>query len=152
MQHFGRKLPEFELKFRLDVDDGWPPVGAEILPVDRQNDLNSILAPPFFVKGISVGDVLRCSLDFEGYVKYWEHVEISSRSTVWVHYKSPIRWELAKKQLLERGCNVETLLSYKCVSVDVPQDLLMARIDEIMVPVIEAGGFFVVPSMRHCID
>jgi Domain of unknown function (DUF4265) len=111
--------------------------------------MDTILVPPFFLKGISVGDVLKCEIDAEGYVEQWKHVKKSNRSTVWAHYKSPINWELAKAQLIGLGCNVETFRAYKLSSIDVPPSLRMPKLNEILVPTVESGGFMVFPSARH---
>ena len=149
MQNSRHKLPQFELKFRLTVDDGWPPVGFEVLPVDTEGEMHTILVPPFFLKGLSVDDVIKCTFDSEGYVENWAHVYKSNRSTFWVHFKSLVEWEAAKQHLLDLGCNIETYNAYKHSAIDVPSLLPWERVDEILGPVIAAGGFVVAPSLRE---
>lgn len=138
------------LRFRLDVDDqGWPPAGAESLPVDEVGAGFRILVSPFFIKGISVGDIVECSYDSEGYVQTWAHTYKSRRSTIWVTPKIPYKWQSAKAALLALGCNVETLKQFGICSIDLPPEISLSTFDDLLKPIVAAGGALAYPSLRH---
>src|SRR5687768_8106613 len=72
------------LTFRLTVDDGWPPVAAECLPVVATDRGYSLETAPLFVKGLSVGDVIAVTELEQEQVWSWVHISESRHSTVWL--------------------------------------------------------------------
>ena len=138
------------LQFPLDIEDGWPPVGSESLPVEEVPEGQIVSVPPLFVKGLSVGDVIKVELDIDGFVSSWIHVEESGRSVVWVmRLTGEPEIAGALEQMRALGCNTTSLDDYGCHAVDVPADLDMKTIDEILDrldPDQVAAAF---PSMRH---
>ena len=52
------KTSRRSLSFPLDVEDDWPPVAIESLPFEAEDRGLRLLAPPLFVNGLSVGDVI----------------------------------------------------------------------------------------------
>ena len=75
----GQVVMTVELTFALSNDDpDWPPVGVERIPTEEIDDGFRILVPPFFVKNLSVDDVIRPNLDaVNGLVFDWEHIKRS---------------------------------------------------------------------------
>lgn len=55
MSHEGETV---HLGFALEIDDGWPPVAVESLPLRVTREGHVVEAPPLFVKDLSVGDVI----------------------------------------------------------------------------------------------
>jgi hypothetical protein len=138
------------LKFRLAVDeDGWPPAGAESMPVEELPVGYRILVPPFFLRELSVGDVVNCSLDDEGYVDSWAHQGRSQRSTIWVFQSKLPQWNAAKSALLESGCNVETYPNIGLHAIDLPSEVTLQTFDKLLAPCIAAGAMVAYPSLRH---
>ena len=138
------------LIFRLEeVQSGWPPVGAESLPVQKVAYGFRIQTPPFFVKDISVGDIVRCEFDDEGYASNLVFIERSRRSTVWVAPRKLPEWPLAKAELLQAGCDIENLNQFGIAAIDVPEHVSLSRLDRVLLPLTMAGGFVAYPSLRH---
>ena len=138
------------LMFKLATDkNGWPPAGAESIPVERVTGGYRVLTPPFFVKDISVGDIVDCSNDSEGYVSNLVCKHRSARSTIWVAPRGAPPWQTAKAELLGLGCNVETLKEFGVSSIDLPENVSLALLDRILEPVASAGAFVAYPSLRH---
>lgn len=138
------------LLFPLVVDsDGWPPVGAEVIPVksDRRGNF-TILTSPFFINNLSVGDVISVQIDEKKAVKNWLHVERSRNSTVWVlKNTAPNENELAK-QFLKLQCNVERFSEIGLLSVDVPPHVLERTLDRVIDNCRAIGAHVAVPSFR----
>lgn len=138
------------LCFKLDIDSGgWPPAGAESIPVEVSGSAFRILLPPFFVKDLSVDDVIKCNFDNEGYVQSIHHEYRSDRSTVWLATMGLAQWQPAKERLLALGCNIETFKQYDLSSIDLPADVSLFTFDTLVKPIIEAGRYVVFPSLRH---
>ncbi|MCE4554266.1 DUF4265 domain-containing protein [Roseateles cellulosilyticus] len=141
------------LQFQLDVEDDWPPVGIESLPFRIDVDGYKLLKPPLFVKGLSVGDVIRPTLDGGGTVSSWSHQTRSGRTTLWLlRLDEPNNLEQVLEKLLELGCNVVKLPQYGCYSIDVPAEVKIGDIDAVLDelnPEFVACAF---PSMRHAED
>lgn len=56
----GADGPDAHVVFELDVQDGWPPVASErVWAYDRGDDTYVIDNPPWFVRDLAVGDVVR---------------------------------------------------------------------------------------------
>ena len=137
------------LTFRLDVDDGWPPVAAEVIPCIREAAGYRIGAAPFFVKGLSVGDVIEIVDEENGQVWAWKHVSKSGHSTVWAGRigDTDVRAEL--DWLMDCGGRVEAFPDGRMFALDVPPSIDAASFDA------HFGGFsdtelaLAYPSWRH---
>jgi len=138
------------LQFPLEVEDDWPPVGSESLPFERKREDYECLASPLFVKDLSAGDVIKIKKDGEGFVSSWEHVERSGRSTIWLlRLANNNQIEPCLQRLRSLGCNTASVDEFGCYSIDVPETLPIAAVDEVLEeldPELVAIAF---PSMRH---
>lgn len=138
------------LLFPLVVDsDGWPPVGAEAIPVKSHARGNfAILTPPFFIKDLSVGDVISVRIDDQRTVENWLHVQRSRNSTAWVlKDAAPSENELAD-QFLKLQCNVERFSEIGLLTVDVPPHVLERDLDRVIDNCRAFGAHVAVPSFR----
>ena len=96
---------EVMLSFSLSVEDGWPPVGTEDIRYEKVGTDYRVLAPPLFLKGLSVDDVISVKLKNQS-VASWTHLSRSGRTTIWLGRKKDhnvIQTTLAK--LRELGCD-----------------------------------------------
>lgn len=118
-----------EFMFDLEVDGDWPPVAKECLILSRFNDGFRVEVPPFFIKGVSVGDVLKIEHDESCNVLSWAHAGKSIRSTVWVMFFGEYSYADEIKCLLELGCNVEELKKFRYISIDVPDPSVLDNVD-----------------------
>lgn len=145
------QIPEqVSLTFALDVEDDWPPVASECLPFARVDDGYRLLVAPLFVKDLSVGDVLACTFVGETHeVQSWRHVAKSDRSTYWLlgHVDNEALPDgLARLRAL--GCNTASGEQLGVHSVDVPADIDIEAVDEILDELEEAGVPVACPSDR----
>jgi hypothetical protein len=59
-------MDRFEVGFNVDVNDEWPPVGVEFLWLAISSNGYQVLTAPFFLKDLSVGDILTIDLEQKG--------------------------------------------------------------------------------------
>ena len=111
----------FEL---IQDSDGWPPVGAErVWASEVSPGLYKIDNIPFYVRGISRGDVVSVS-ERDGALFYKETIRQSGHGTVRVIIKRKdnsraVVEEELRKALVEKGCEVEGI-SEGFFAVDIP--------------------------------
>lgn len=139
------------LTFLLDVDDGWPPVGAENIPVRPVNDEFEVLHPPLFVKGLSVGDVIQVSGNEAGEVSSWNHRSRSGHSTIWIlRLKATQEIENLLANLRAMGClTVGGNMKIGAYSIDVPPTLQLEKVDVVLSGLDTESIAVAYPSLRH---
>jgi hypothetical protein len=139
-----------ELAFTLSPVDGWPPVSIENLPSINMGDYFQIDSPPLFIKDLSVGDLISVRYDNSGHVYSWKHVQKSERSLLWVlRISQGADIELILGRLRSLGCNTVFLRQYGIGSVDVPSDVSIGLVDE-LIEKIDGNSFAITfSSFRH---
>jgi Domain of unknown function (DUF4265) len=137
------------LTFRLEVADGWPPVGAECLPCVSAAGGSMISAPPLFVRDLSVGDVIAITVEDQGQILSWEHVSRSDHSTVWILTFGETSIAAPLECLLGLGCNVASLPAWSLSSIDVPPSVAAGLLDGLFSEFPESAVAVVYPSWRH---
>jgi hypothetical protein len=138
------------LIFRLNIEDGWPPVGAESLPIQSLDDNARVIECPLFIKNISSGDILNYTLDSEGYVSEWSHVHKSRNSTVWILKQSAnacITSILDK--LFKLGCNIIHLSDFGLYAVDINEAVPFSEVELLLDSIDESEFAVAYPSQRH---
>ena len=138
-----------ELIFRLEVDDGWPPVMKECLVCTVGPSGYRVDVPPFFIKGLSVGDIISVNCDESGDVLSWSYVDRSGRSTVWIMVFDEYSIAEAAKCLRGLGCNVEELRQLQYFSIDIPEQCSLESFDKCMDAIDEEKVAVAYPSLRH---
>ena len=138
------------LIFELDVDEDWPPVAVEGLLFSKTDIGYRLLVPPFFVRSLSVDDVIKAKVDEQGNVLEWACMEQSGRSTVWI-WTSPncVGIEDALDCLKSRSCNIERLIQFNYYSVDVPPECSIGELDTCLSDISDEEMAVVYPSLRH---
>lgn len=140
-----------ELHFVLEVDDDWPPVSVEGVPVTCVSDKFRIETPPLFIKKLSVGDVIKVlEFDSENQVSSWEHDSFSKNSTVWLlcmDEPSGLDDVLPKLEMI--GCQVVRLSGRGCYSINVPESTDMGDVDSCLAALDESKVAIAYPSFRH---
>jgi len=140
------------LTFRLNVDDGWPPVAAECLPVIASEHGYCLESAPLFVKGLSVGDVITVTELDQEQVWSWTHVSASRHSTVWLLRTGKIELAPILEDLRTIGCVVAGLDQFGAYAVDVPPSVAAADLDEVLSSVDPSRLAIAYPSWRHSGD
>ena len=109
--------------FNLDVVEGWPPVAVEGLVFTNAGvNCYALEVSPFFIKDLSVGDVLNIETSADGFVSKWTHEFKSLRSTIWIMDWGDPNLEMVVAHLLSKKCNVERFKQYKYLSLDIPSE------------------------------
>jgi len=122
-------MNKIKIEFALERDDdGYPPADTETLwaklRYDGHFELDSI---PFFVREVSLGDVVEASGN--GEVRRFRRViEPSGHSTLHVIVFDATKMDGVRKALRELGCESELSHVAELVAVDVPPDI---SVDEV---------------------
>ena len=138
------------LRFALDVEDGWPPVATEGVWCSVEDDIFQLQNAPFFIKGLAWGDRFRAVPDsVNGCIFDFELVEPSGHSLAWVLKSAGSDFSSHQAKLQELGCRVEGFPAFNLWSIDVPPAAAEADVDNLLAE-IEAQGFAVaVPVWRY---
>lgn len=143
------KIKMSELIFKLETDDGWPPVVKECIVYSDCELGCQVEVAPLFIKDLSVGDVIKVDKGVFGDVISWEHVERSNRSTVWIMVYGDYSIEKFLDALKSFGCNVERFEEYQYFAIDVPPECSAERLDECLEGLDEDRSAVAFPSFRH---
>jgi len=138
-----------ELVFVLEVDDGWPPVATESLVCTPLSAGFKIEVPPFFIKNMSVGDVIQVDRNVKGEVVSWSHIVKSRRSTMWIMVTNHHKIEDSIECLKNLKCNVERFAEFNYFSIDIPENCAIESLDECLDALEEANVPVVFSSLRH---
>ena len=140
-----------ELHFVLAVDDDWPPVSVEGVPVTRTGDKFRVETPPLFIKKLSVGDVIDVlEFDSENQVSSWKHHSFSNNSTIWLLCMGePNNLEDVLPKLEVLGCKVIQLSGQGCYSINVPESCDIGDVDSCLAALDESKIAIAYPSFRH---
>ncbi len=137
------------LTFRLEVADGWPPLGAECLPCTDAAGGSMIAAPPLFVKDLSVGDVIAITEQDQGQVYSWDHLSRSDRSTVWILTFAGTSIAAPLEHLVGLGCKVASLPDWHLFAVDVPPTVAIGTLKGMFAGFPEDAVALAYPSWRQ---
>jgi len=138
------------LTFSLQAEDGWPPVASESLPFEETSDGYVTLSPPLFVKDLSVGDVIAAQVSPSGRVESWRHVRRSARTTIWLlRLRATDQIDITLSALRGIGCNTTRLDSCGSSAIDIPEDVPIWKVDEILARLDADNVAVAFPSMRH---
>ncbi|MGH8176949.1 MAG: DUF4265 domain-containing protein [Steroidobacter sp.] len=137
-----------ELLFVLNIEDDWPPVAKEGLSCTVCKGGYRVDVPPFFIKDLSVGDVVTVQRNEMGDVVSWSHVRKSKRSTVWIMVAGDHSIEDVIDCLKRLRCNIERFTQYRYFAVDVPEECPAISLDECL-DFLDKRAHVVFPSFRH---
>ena len=140
-----------KILFKIDTDkDGWPPVASEGIWCEQKDELYIICNAPFFVKGIAYGDIIRIRGVSDNEFVVEEVVEKSGNSTVWLYFGNKEVHKILLEDLGRLGCGYEGGAIEGYFSVNVPKDVSMDNVSNIIAPAEERGDVFAAyPADRH---
>ncbi|MFJ3233579.1 DUF4265 domain-containing protein [Streptomyces sp. NPDC086787] len=127
-----------KVHFRLEMDeDGWPPASVESLwAVDLGDDMVRLDNTPWFVRGVSSGDVIRVETDDEGVRWAGETVRASENCTIRLIVMKDGGSGAARQTVLETfhrlGTTGEGIERFRMVAFDVPPDADLPRIRKLL--------------------
>jgi Domain of unknown function (DUF4265) len=135
--------------FALNSEDGWPPVKAEPVPCRQDARGYVVLAAPFFVSGISAGDILDLERNVSGEVTAWSHLAKSRHSTLWLlgPHSRELATELSK--LRAAGCSIEDYDGEPLSVIDAPPTVATTLIDQCIGAFKNRQVAVAYPSWRH---
>ncbi|MES0837402.1 DUF4265 domain-containing protein [Nocardiopsis tropica] len=127
-----------KVHFRLDMDeDGWPPASVESLwAVDLGDGTVRLDNTPWFVRGVSAGDVIRVLPDDEGVLWAGETVQPSPHCTIRLIVLKDDGSTAARQSVLKifhrLGTTGEGIEQFRMVALDVPPQADLPRIHELL--------------------
>jgi Domain of unknown function (DUF4265) len=144
-----------KVAFRLEPDaDGWPPVTREglwALPIGE--DLARLDNPPFFARGVAVGDIVRTVTDSAGERWAGDRVESSGHCTIRVvtYPDGPLGGD--RHTVLDRfaplGVTGEGAQQFAMVALDVAPDVEVAPVRSLLERGVREGWWDV---EEGCVD
>jgi Domain of unknown function (DUF4265) len=138
-----------DIAFAITVEDGWPPFPIENLPCTILKNGIRVDAPPLFIKGLSVGDVINIENSLDT-VQKWTYIKKSKRTTVWLGLTDyEIDLGICFDKLKKLSCNIVAMKNIGCYSIDVPETCEIVEVDKVLDQVANEGLFVVFPSFRH---
>lgn len=145
-------MTPISLAFILDVVDDWPPVAVESLACHQLSNGYQIDTPPLFIKGLSVGDIIRADVNPEGNVQDWVHIEKSAHSTIWLLRTGTVDnadIDAILKQLQGLNCHTISLAEHGCYAIDVPPQCPISEVDACLNTLDSHCIAIAYPSFRH---
>jgi hypothetical protein len=129
-----KQIDRVKLLFKLDRDEnGYPPVDWESMwAISVSSDEFEIDNIPFYVRGISCGDVVRAKRSDAGEWLYVELIEASQNSTVRVFVSSPSEASFYIDSLVTMGCDCERSNITRLFTVHVPNGCALKPILEFL--------------------
>ena len=122
-----------KILFALDVDDGWPPVGAEGVWCEKYEGHFKLKNAPFFIPNLACNDLFHAEPDsVNDQIFEFVVVERSGHSVIWFMNKKGIDISGLKSQLLEMGCNIETLSQFDLGTIDVPVGVNYKKLNKLV--------------------
>lgn len=139
-----------KLLFALDVNDGWPPVGAEGVWCERVDGNYKLVNTPFFIPNLALGDIFSAIPDeVNDHVFEFEVLKESGHSLIWVMNNKGIQTDVFIEGLNRVGCSVEKLNQFSLMSIDVPPEVDMDALDPLLDTYEEEGLEYTFPVWRH---
>jgi hypothetical protein len=121
-----------KIALRLEQDDGWPPVGWELLwAIPRVGDTAEIDNIPFFAKGLAAGDLVAFSRDADQ-LTFAGVLVPGGHSTIRVIMYELEQKEATREALQQLGCETEGSHLPSLFAIDVPPDVSYARVIELL--------------------
>jgi len=83
---------------------------------------------PFFVRGVSCGDIINAELDKTGNLYYKKHVFYSKHSTFRVVFFDEKSIPFTRQKLKVMGCSSELSHNSKLIAIDTPSNVVVQKI------------------------
>ncbi|MGW5659346.1 DUF4265 domain-containing protein [Streptomyces sp. NPDC003758] len=133
-QHSTDEGDLIQVAFPLEQDeDGYPPVNEERLPVRKLTDtVGQIVRAPFFITGVSNGDMIAFSDPSEGVARFGELLSVRGHSTLRVIFFDESQERRLVDELQQLGCIVETGGIPDLIAVDVPPAVDYRRVRAVL--------------------
>ncbi|GAA0211090.1 hypothetical protein GCM10009123_17930 [Kangiella japonica] len=122
-----------KILFRLEQDeDGYPPVNYENLwALPLGNELYKIDNTPFFVEGVSNGDIVK-AVENDNELVFQKVITASSNSTVRVIMFDESKISYIRNKMKDLNCTSELAESLGLISIDIPESANYKKFEEIL--------------------
>lgn len=139
-----------KLSFNLDIEGDWPPVSSESVWCELNDGNFRLKNAPFFITGLAVNDVFTAEIDsVNNHIFEFSIVKESGHSVIWCMNNNEIEISKFKKSIISLGCRVEELQQFSLYSIDVPVDIDVDALDEVIDEFEGKGLDFAFPVWRH---
>jgi hypothetical protein len=139
-----------KVMFALNIEDEWPPVGAEGVWCERINGNYKLINIPFFIPDLAFGDIFSAkSDDVNHQVFQFEVIEESGHSVVWVMNNENISMDLFIDMIKKLGCKLEEFPKFSIFAIDIPPEVNVIELDTLIGIYEKLGVAFAFPAWRH---
>jgi hypothetical protein len=139
-----------KILFSLNVEDNWPPFGAEGVWCEKVGENFKLKNAPFFIPKLAANDVFSAELDSVNQQVYdFTVIEESGHSVIWVMNNKNIEISLFEKELISLGCSIEGIKKCSLFSIDVPVSLDICALNKLVDTFESKGLDFAFPVWRH---
>ena len=135
--------------FALDIEDGWPPIGAEGIWCERIGKNYQLKNVPFFIEGLAAEDVFSAEPDpVNDHIFEFEIVKESGHSVI--SLLNNIDLDLTKffEEIVALGCSYEGFNKFGLFSIDAPPNIDIDKLNELIDAYEERGIDFAFPVWR----
>lgn len=123
-----------KVRFHLEQnEDGYPPQTSELVWGERDGDRLRVANIPWFVTDLAIDDVIEAH-DVDGMLEFDRVVERSGHSTLRVVLFDESETQALRDRLRELGCDSELSHLARFISVDVPPEVDMKPVLDVLVP------------------
>ena len=114
-------MSQHKIKFVFRFEEGSDSFGIESLWATEELGNYKIDNIPFFAKNIAFGDVIKAELDTEENALYFEGlITKSGNSVIRIIPFNKAEIDLIGKELVDLGCDWESLKNYNLMSIHIP--------------------------------
>jgi hypothetical protein len=126
-------MSSVRVHFKLDQEDGYPPVVVESLWTEAIGDGSTYLIDsiPFYVKIATLGDKISVT-DEDGRLWFKSVLEISRNSLIRAVMFVEAERGRVVEHLREMGCSIEMLESRNLVAINVPADVRLLDVQQFL--------------------
>lgn len=128
-----RYLTLEKVLFALDIEDGWPPVGAEGVWVENVEGNYQLKNIPFFIPNLALDDVFQAELDpVNEHIFEYEIIKRSGNSVAWLMNNQRIDIGDFIQKIKSLGCEYESFPKFSLGSINVPESVDIDQLDKVI--------------------
>ncbi|MFC4701530.1 DUF4265 domain-containing protein [Glaciecola siphonariae] len=135
--------------FALEIEDGWPPLGAEGVWCKKIGEHYQLDNIPFFIQGLAVGDLFSaCPDPVNKHIFEFEVLKESGHSVISILNNIDLDLEGFLGSVKALGCSFEQFKQYSLTVIDAPPDIEIDRLNKLIDQYEDLGIDFAFPVWR----
>ncbi|MBT0588113.1 DUF4265 domain-containing protein [Alteromonas oceanisediminis] len=135
--------------FALDIEDEWPPVGAEGIWCERVGEHYQLKNVPFFLDGLANEDIFSAEPDpVNDHIFEFELIKESGHSVISLLNNIDLDLTAFFEVIVSLGCSYEGFAQYRLYAIDVPPNIDIVKLNHLIDAYEELGIDFAFPVWR----